>query len=146
MTAKYFVDTNIFIYTRDASDDYKNKKSLDLVSILGEKGTGRISIQVLSEYTHVLTNKYHVKNDLVESDVEKLFTWQPRQIDQDVIKSAFQLRKYYNLSWWDSLILATAVLQDCSFLLSEDLAEGARYQDLLVINPLKKEFKLSNLS
>lgn len=41
------------------------------------------------------------------------------------------------MSWWDSLIVAAAQLQNCCLLLSEDLQNGATYGGVTVRNPFE---------
>ena len=38
-------------------------------------------------------------------------------------------------SFWDGLLIATAVRAGCAFLLSEDMHEGARFNGLTILNP-----------
>lgn len=145
MTAKCFVDTNIFVYSRDAHDKRKTKIAANLIYQLGTEGTGRISYQVLSEYTYVLLKKFQVNDDLIEADINNLLSWNPVPVDEHLIKLSFQLYRHYKLSWWDCNILAAAVLQECKYLLSEDLADGAFYHNLKVVNPFSEKFRIKDL-
>jgi predicted nucleic acid-binding protein len=48
---------------------------------------------------------------------------------------AWGIQNRHGLSWWDSLIVAAAQLGGCRYLLTEDLGDGQRYDDLVVVNP-----------
>ena len=64
----------------------------------------------------------------------------------DSIKSAWKLKKQYNLSYWDSLIVASAMENNCDILYSEDMQDRQTLEDKLkIINPfkLKKKVKTS---
>jgi predicted nucleic acid-binding protein len=45
------------------------------------------------------------------------------------------LQALFNLSYWDALIVATALQQGCTHLLSEDLQAGLLMGGMLVVNP-----------
>ena len=38
-------------------------------------------------------------------------------------------------SFWDGMLIATAIRAGCSFLLSEDMHDGARFDGITVLNP-----------
>ncbi len=48
---------------------------------------------------------------------------------------AWDLEDRFSLSWWDSLVVATAVELGCDHLLSEDLRDGQRFDGLVGKNP-----------
>jgi len=51
-----------------------------------------------------------------------------------------QIRHKYNLSYWDSLIVASALENDCSILYTEDLQhEQVIEGKLKIINPFEKQ-------
>ena len=53
------------------------------------------------------------------------------------MKAASELREAHKLSYWDSLIVAVALEQECTLLYSEDLQHGQVFRDALkVVNPL----------
>ena len=58
MNGKYFIDTNIFVYTFDNSDSEKQKLSQQIVAHALEKSTGVISYQVIQEFLNVSTKKF----------------------------------------------------------------------------------------
>ena len=54
-----------------------------------------------------------------------------------MIRQASVLRIAYRLSYWDSLILATAQDAGCSVVYSEDMQDGLRIGALTLCNPFK---------
>jgi predicted nucleic acid-binding protein len=54
-----------------------------------------------------------------------------------ILTRAFAVHQRYGLSWWDSMIIASAEASGCSRILSEDLADGASYFGITVENPFK---------
>ena len=60
MSAEYFLDTNVFIYSFDASAPTKKARAMDLVERALIEGTGVISWQVVQEFLNVALHKWEV--------------------------------------------------------------------------------------
>jgi predicted nucleic acid-binding protein len=55
-----------------------------------------------------------------------------------ITKSALNLKSRYGISWFDSLIVAAALVANCSLLYTEDLQNGMVFEGRLkVVNPFK---------
>ena len=63
MSAEDFLDTNIFVYMFDASDDFKRQRAEELVQRSLSRGTGCISYQVVQETLNVATRKLGFAED-----------------------------------------------------------------------------------
>lgn len=137
MSARRFVDTNILLYARDLSEPTKQPIAEALIRELWQSRTGRLSVQVLNEYFVNATQKLKpgLSKEEAWSDMEALAVWEPQAIDSKLLGSAFKMQSRYRLSWWDSLIVAAAMVEGCDAILSEDLAEGQLYEGILVVNP-----------
>ena len=137
MTDTVFVDTNVFVYARDTSEAAKQALAAEWLQTLWLEQRGRTSVQVLSEYYTVVTRKLRpgLSVDEAWEDVAALFSWQPQEIDRRVLERAHEIERRHALSWWDSLIVAAAQLQNCDMLLSEDLQHGWTCGTLTVRNP-----------
>jgi predicted nucleic acid-binding protein len=57
MSAKVFVDTNVLVYCRDASEPKKQAQNSAWMAALWKQRTGRLSFQVLQEYYVTVTSK-----------------------------------------------------------------------------------------
>ncbi len=139
MADKVFVDTNVLVYTRDASEPQKQKQSMRWMSHLWNLRTGRLSFQVLQEYYVTVTEKLDpgLTTEVARRDVRHLLLWQPIHLDAHVLESAWYLQDRYHLSWWDALIVSAALAADCRYLLTEDLQENQELEKVKVINPFK---------
>ena len=137
MTATVFVDTNVLVYARDASEPAKQMLASKWLGELWAEHRGRTSVQVLSEYYTTVTRKLRpgLAADKAWEDVTALFAWQPQEIDRHVLEQAREVERRYAFSWWDSMIVAAAQLQNCDVLLSEDLQHGWTCGTLTVRNP-----------
>jgi predicted nucleic acid-binding protein len=60
MSAKYFLDTNVFVYSFDASQHSKQEVALALIGDALQSGLGIISTQVIQEFLNVATRKFDV--------------------------------------------------------------------------------------
>jgi predicted nucleic acid-binding protein len=137
MSALVFVDTNIFVYARDARESSKRELAMQWIGRLWQEQSGRTSAQVLSEYYVTLTRKLKpgIAQDDAWDDVQALMAWDPQQIDRELLSLAREVERRYQFSWWDSMIVAAAQLQSCTVLLSEDLQEGMLFDRMVVRNP-----------
>jgi len=137
MTALVFVDTNIFIYARDAGESAKRPLAAKWLEYLWRERLGRTSMQVLSEYYVNVTRKLdpHLSPDEAWDDVSVLLAWNPLAVDKALLQRGWELHRRYQLSWWDSLVVGAAQLQSCTLLLSEDLHDGAVIGGVTVRNP-----------
>lgn len=137
MSARVFVDANVFIYARDTAEPEKRARAAAWLRQLWFTGLGRTSTQVLSEVYVTLTRKLSVRvpEDAAWELVEPLLAWRPQPIDDAVLRRARELERRYRLSWWDSTVVAAAQLQECRVLLTEDLQDGMRLGEVTVRSP-----------
>ncbi|MEX0977022.1 MAG: PIN domain-containing protein [Woeseia sp.] len=137
MTATVFVDTNVFVYVRDSSEQQKQPVAERWIERLWTEQSGRTSIQVLNEYYVTITRKLDPGMDAEDAwaDVQALMAWDPQPVDRDVLMQTYEIARRHQLSWWDSMIVAAAQLQKCALLLTEDLQDGWTCDGVTVCNP-----------
>jgi predicted nucleic acid-binding protein len=137
MTAAVFVDTNVFVYARDASEPAKRAVAMQWLEELWREHSGRTSTQVLSEYYVTVTGKLprRLEREIAWGHVRDLLAWEPQEISHDLLRLAREVEQRYATSWWDAMIVAAAQLQDCSILLSEDFQDGMAFGSVAVRNP-----------
>ena len=137
MSEPVFVDTNVFLYQWDASDQVKQRRAVDWLRRLADDRTGRVSFQVLAEFYVNATQKLRtpVPRASAQAYVRAVCAWKPVAIDQQVIEEAWREQERFKLSWGDALIVAAARRVSCRTLLSEDFQAGQKFGDLTVVNP-----------
>lgn len=137
MSARVFVDTNVLLYAHDASEPAKQPRARVWLEHLWREMAGRTSMLVLSEYYFSVTRKLDpgLRPDAAWDDVTTYFAWRPYPVDVPLLGRARQIEQRYRLSWWDSMIIGAAQLQDCTLLLTEDLQDGAAYGEVTVRSP-----------
>lgn len=139
MTGPCFVDANVFVYAADPRDPSKQGRARQWIAHLWQERLGRTSIQVLSEYYAVATRKLTPRfpSERAWDYVEVLFAWQPQPIDDALLRRAREIEQRWRISWWDSMVVGAAQLQDCELLLTEDLHDGAVFGGVTVRSPFK---------
>ena len=136
-----FVDTNVLVYARDASDMGKQAIAAAWMEHLWTSASGRLSVQVLQEYYLTVTRKLDpgLSAEEAREDVRDLAAWRPLRIDQPIVEAAWRMEDRFGLSFWDSLIVAAAQAAGCDALLTEDLQHGLDIDGLRVVDPFQTE-------
>ncbi|HWR59351.1 MAG TPA: PIN domain-containing protein [Thermodesulfovibrionales bacterium] len=137
MSVRVFVDTNVLVYTRDASEPKKQQMAESWMKRLWSLHSGFVSFQVLQEYYVTVTEKLKpgLEKKIARSDVSALLAWQPVSIDKQIVAEAWKLQDRYHISFWDSLIVSAAQAAKCRYLLSEDLQQDQHFGEVQVISP-----------
>lgn len=131
MTAAFAIDSNIAIYAFS-----KDERSLVALDLLG--ASPRISVQILNEFTSVSLRKRKVEWPEIEEalDIITNLAASTRSVSFDVHDVARLVAQRYKLSFYDALIIAAALLDECEVLYSEDMQHGLVIDGRLTItNP-----------
>jgi predicted nucleic acid-binding protein len=130
-----FVDTNVFVYSQDASAQQKRIIALELIERLASEGRLVISTQVLQEFASAAVNKLGMSLPETTALIDELAKLPTYTVDTATIKNALTIQFAHRLSFFNSLIIATAARNGCSYLYSEDLADGKTIRGVAIINP-----------
>lgn len=134
---KYFVDTNIILYAFDRSSDRKHEIAGRIMETLWNNRIGILSPQVLQELFVTATKKIPRPLSIDEAYrlVENLSRWELVQPAPRVILKAIEIHRQHCLSFWDALILSSAIHGKANVLMSEDLQHGFRLEMTEIVNP-----------
>ncbi len=137
MTGPVFVDANVFLYAREEGEPVKRPRASAWIDHLWREGLGRTSVQVLSEFYVNLKRKggARLTSEEAWARVSRYLAWRPLPIDETLLWRARGVELRFRLSWWDSMVVAAAQLQDCALLLTEDLQDGAAFGTVTVRSP-----------
>jgi len=137
MSALVFVDTNVFVYARQAHEAEKQPIAAEWIDRLWREQSGRTSFQVLNECYSALTRSARpaAATGVAWEYVQSLLAWNPQPIDAELFTRAIEIERRHRLNWWDSLIVAAAQIQGCSVLLTEDLQDQAVFDGVTVRSP-----------
>jgi predicted nucleic acid-binding protein len=132
-----FVDANVLVYSIDPRDSAKRSRANAWLRRLWEQRTGRTSVQALMEFYASATRRIapRMPSDLAWEEATRYFAWSPRQVDMPLLVRARDIERRYAISWWDSMVVAAALAQDCQLLLTEDLQDGTVFGTLAVRSP-----------
>jgi predicted nucleic acid-binding protein len=131
MRDKCFLDTNILLYL--LSNDTKKK---DIAKKL-LKEHHYISTQVLNEFSNVSLKRFKLSNTQTKEIIEKISQYCHISIySKETILKALDLKERYKYQFYDSLILATALENNCNIIYSEDMQHKHKLNNkLTIINP-----------
>ena len=135
MRDRIFIDSNILIYSSLQDDKEKHNETLNFLEKLKDKNVF-ISTQVINE-VYVTLLKHELKDEDIQNIVSKIIDiYNSSIIKVDTIKKSWNLRRVYNLSYWDSLIVASALESRCKVLYTEDMQDDIVINNMLTIkNP-----------
>ncbi len=134
MSGHRFIDTNIWLYALIESKEVQKRSQAK--QVIQDSGLV-VSTQVINETCVNLLRKAAFP----EGEIQRLilaFYEKCNVVDVDVntLLQASQLRERYSFSFWDSLIVASALVTNCDTLYSEDMQDGLKVQDkFVVVNP-----------
>lgn len=96
-----------------------------------------VSVQVLNEFANVLLKKFQFSPVEIRVRIEHILNvTEAIPLTTNHTLAALDLMEKYHLSWFDAVILATALDSNCTMIYSEDLQDGLLLeQRMRVINP-----------
>jgi predicted nucleic acid-binding protein len=132
-----FVDTNVLIYAHDRSAGRKHSRAQELIRELWQTGEGCLSIQVLQEFYVNITQKVAqpIAPVLAAQLITDLSVWQVHRPAVEDVLDAIRLQERHQLSFWDAMIIASALQLGCQTIWSEDLNPGQVLDQVTIENP-----------
>lgn len=142
MKDRIFIDTNIFVYASIEDKVYTDKRNKAVNLIQSAEHEIVISTQVINEYYVILIKNGINDEDIQERILEIIENAVLINVTFKTIQSAWEIRGKYKYSYWDSLIISSALEDDCSVLYTEDMQDGQIIERRLKIeNPFKADEK-----
>ena len=140
MKDKVFIDTNIFVYAfLDSENSACHAKHLKAIDFLEKFDSGTeviISTQVLSEYYSALLKNKIDDNEIQQSAQQLVNAIDVVSLSKTTVFDSFAIRNRYHYSYWDSLIIASALEHNCTVLYSEDMQNNQIIENQLrIVNP-----------
>jgi predicted nucleic acid-binding protein len=135
MTAKSFADSNVVLYIIG-----KDVRKAEIVrALLAEHQA--VSVQVVNECVSVCRRKLSFTREQAYDFARTLMDrTEVVSLDESTVDQAAALAIRHQLSHWDALIVAAALLAGCDTLYSEDLQHGQVFDErLTVVNPFLAE-------
>ncbi|MDR1966756.1 MAG: PIN domain-containing protein [Synergistaceae bacterium] len=125
-----FLDTNLFVYLYSETDPAKRERAFAAINTFDRV----VSTQVLNEFCSVALRKLLHPIQAVKTSVGEIReTCRLAAINDTTIMKALDIHEKYGYSFYDSLIIASALEQKCRYLLSEDMNDGQVIEGQLTI-------------
>jgi predicted nucleic acid-binding protein len=136
MKGKAFLDTNVLVYCYSSDDPSKQKAAVEVASL----PAALISTQVIQELCNILSKKFKLNwKEISKVVVEVEGNFEIHNNASSTIRKACHFAETLKFSFYDSLIVASAIEAECEILFSEDLQDGQVIENqLLVRNPFAK--------
>ncbi len=134
--ARIFIDSNTLVYALDESEPAKRVACRRWLAELVSLKCGVTNLQVLNEATNVLLRKStRFPNVNIFSRIDEFASLGTSPVSWQTSLKAREIRENSGYSWWDSLLLASALELGCTHFLSEDLQDGQAVEGLTIVDP-----------
>ena len=132
MKDKHFIDSNIFLYAFSTKDLKKQGIASSLVT-----QSAIVSTQVINEVSNNMLKKLHMSNSNIEEFIIDCYAqYSVINFTKNMFIKAAKLREKYLFSYYDSLIVSSALLGECDILYSEDMQHNLKVEKTLtIVNP-----------
>ena len=140
MKDRFFLDTNIFLYSFDRNAPNKARKANQLIRDAITSRKGHVSYQVVQEFLNVALKRFPVPMTVTGAQDYLADVFRPLltvESSEGLYSEALRVNSRYRLAWYDSLIVASAIQADCSRLYTEDLQHGLELGELRIHNPFR---------
>ena len=138
LNEKFFIDTNILVYSFDTNNKNKKKISENIIEEALKTGKGSISFQVAQEFLNVATRKFSAPMSYDDAQVYLGMVLRPLCkvfSSINLYSKSLEVLDRYKYSFYDSLIISSAIELNCKYLLSEDLKSGQKIEGIEIVNP-----------
>jgi predicted nucleic acid-binding protein len=138
MSGRFFLDTNVFVYTFDYGAPHKAKTAAHLIRRATDTGEGIVSYQVVQEFFNVALRRFSQPMTVAEAEQYLLTVFRPLlavHSSPAIYFEALRISARHKLAWYDSLIVAGALEGGCEVLYTEDLQRGREIEGLRIENP-----------
>jgi predicted nucleic acid-binding protein len=137
------IDTNILVYWADSDGGKKRQIAVDLLKRLPQAAQPTVLLwQVAVEFLNCMRRFERLGKMTREESIlylQKLEdTYDYALPTIPVIHTALDLSARFCLSHWDSLLVAACIEAGVTTLYSEDMADGADYDGVRIVNPFRQ--------
>jgi len=140
LSAEFFLDTNLFVYSLDPSSPAKARRAGELIRAAVKTRAGIVSYQVVQEFFNAALRRFTRPMTSAEAEQYLATVFRPLlavHSSPALYGEALRLSGRYGLAWYDALIVAAALEGQCKILYSEDFQHGLRIGELRIENPFR---------
>jgi predicted nucleic acid-binding protein len=133
MRNKIFVDTNVWVYLYLNDDDEKYKIAEEYLSKNNHNVVFIITWQIINEVSNTLLRYKYTELEIRKYIEQLCKTCTIQDFTKEIVLTASSLREKYSFSFWDSIIVGSALFSECNMLISEDMQNGLNVEEKLII-------------
>ena len=135
MSDRVFLDTNILLYAFSLNEPDKKQASIEIIG----SDECYTSLQALNEFCNVCLKKWKLDRGTIERAIHRIFQGcMVVSVSIGTLMSALRLHERYGYSYYDCVMLASALENGCAKIYSEDMSSGQIIEDrLLILNPFE---------
>jgi predicted nucleic acid-binding protein len=138
------LDTNILIYAIDRDSKDKHERAASIVDQAIHLDCV-LTLQALCELYAAATRKKYATHDEVSSFIKELMVVFPIiESSKKTLLSSLKVMESHSLSFWDSMLWATAKEHSCSLIISEDFQNDFTLSGVKIRNPFYSENTLES--
>ena len=132
-----FIDTNIWLYAFTVGNN--PEKTARAKALIEAQRAVFVSTQVINEACVNLIKKAHFSEQQIQQLIESFYAkYIVGELSKPLLLKASALRGQHALSFWDSIIVASALSTKATVLYSEDMQDGLVVENRLrIVNPFK---------
>jgi len=138
MSDRFFLDTNIFVYSATDDDPAKARIATELIRKALTTHQGAVSYQVVQEFFNLALKRFERRMNFEDRQEYLARVFRPLlkiHSSLALYEEALRLHAVNKLQWYDSLIVGAARESGCAILYSEDLQHGQKFGSLKIVNP-----------
>lgn len=138
----FLIDTNILVYSFDASEPQKQKICSSLIKkVWMQEASYAIALQNLSEFYVIVTQKieYPLSGETAKKIVKDIIdfnNWQVIGFNDASVIAAIDLSIKYDIHYWDALLCATMKQNKITSIFTENLKDFEKVPWIIAVNPM----------
>ncbi len=132
------IDSNIWLYAFIETQDVR-KSGIAKAIIRNVNAEIAVSTQIINEVCVNLIRKVGFSEEKIRELAETFYDkYNVLEINRENLVRASEIREHHNFSFWDSLILASALCVDAEILYSEDMQNGFVVEKTTIVDPFNQ--------
>jgi predicted nucleic acid-binding protein len=138
--AKVFIDSNVLVYLYSDTDYQKKRIAFDAIN----QNDCSVSLQVFNEFSNVCIRKLHKPIVEINAAISEIYAvCDCINIDLETVQEALVIHERFKYSYFDSLIITSALECKCEYLFTEDMQDRHLIDGLTIVNIFKNGEKNS---
>jgi predicted nucleic acid-binding protein len=138
MSEGLFADTNLLVYLHDGSEPTKRRIAQTWYEMMVRSRRLVVSLQILNEFYAVALRRFpSTPRADFRSFVDSLRPLCSAPYDISILDRARRVQDACGYRWYDCLIVASATVSGCRYLVTEDLDHQRSIDGLTIVNPFR---------